>query len=110
MARRVLASTIAVAVVVARFLVGSGAPVELQRRVAAETPAGPHRTAARSHRASIDASRASRSFGVGALIGPPVAAFAAAPQTIVALVFATPAAPAPAPWPTPARARDPPLT
>lgn len=110
MARRVLASAIAVAVVVARFLVGSSVPVELQRRAAVETPVAPHRTAARSPRAAVDASRASRSFGIGALIGPPAHDFSAPPPPpLAALVFEAPAAPTPAPTPAPARARDPPV-
>lgn len=106
---RLAASAIAVAIVVARFLAAPGLPHTEQRRSAVATSTVPHHTPGRTLRAEQDPSRTHRSYGLGALIAPPVITLVTGPSPVAAPPFRDLPVPAAARTPAPGRARAPPL-
>ena len=109
--RRLAASTIAVAIVVARFFVAPGLPHRTERRTAIATSPAGQRTLGRSARVEEDLAGVTSAAGIGALLAPPAAVpLPVPPPPIAAPPYAAPAAPRAALPPLPARARAPPVT
>lgn len=110
MAQRFAASAIAIAIVVARFLAGSGAPLPHAHgaRTALATAVSPARSPARSLRADRGPAELARISIAGALLlsAPPI--IPGAPPPCAAPPFVDPLPPLPPPLATAARARAPP--